>query len=135
MTGKQQNERFLQHLKTMTAIREAKGKDYANPEDSLANFRSCERVGIPAWVGIWIRLGDKYARIGEQVRKVLNGERVSFSVSSESMTETCLDGANYFLLLDVAFTEWAQETLLSGVERPLIKIDREEQLPGRPTPL
>ena len=100
----------------MQKLRQSKNKDYANDFDTLANFRLVERAGMPAWIGIWTRLGDKYARITEQVRKVLAGESLTFAVSSEGMGDTCEDGANYFLLLDVAFQEWQteQKTMVAG---------------------
>ena len=107
MTGAEQTARFVSFLEEMSAIRGVKNKDYANDTDSLANFRMVESAGLPAWIGIWCRLGDKYARMTEQVRKVLKGEPIGFAVGSEGFHDLCLDGANYFALADIAFEEWA----------------------------
>ena len=108
MTGREQNELFSSYLERMAAIRGSKNKDYANDVDSLANFRMVEGMGVPAWVGIAVRLGDKYARIVEQARKVIAGEELTFAVSGEGFDDTVIDGANYFLLMGIAFEEWKQ---------------------------
>lgn len=106
MTGAEQNEMFLALLDRMGAVRKAKNKDYANEKDSLANFRMVEAMGMPAWIGILTRLGDKLARAQEQARKVLAGEELTFAVTDEGFDDLCVDGANYFLLMNVAFQEW-----------------------------
>jgi len=118
MTGQEQNELFTAYLGQMAGIRASKNKDYANEVDSLANFRMVEGMGVPAWVGIAVRLGDKYARVVEQARKVIAGEDLTFSVATEGFEDTCVDGANYFLLMAVAFEEWRRQTSLPKVVDP-----------------
>lgn len=80
-------------LQKMKEIHDKKSSDYAEDEDRFSNFRLCEIGGIPAHTGIWIRLGDKYSRVGQFLQKG------SFKVEDESFEDTCIDGANYFLLL------------------------------------
>lgn len=125
MTGQEQNDLFTNYLGQMAKTRQSKNKDYANEVDSLANFRMAEGMGVPAWVGIAVRLGDKYARIVEQARKVIAGEMLTFAVLGEGFEDTCVDGANYFLLMAVAFEEWKRLT-----SQVLLEIPTEE--PGDP---
>ena len=57
------SERFYQLLNEMKKTHYLKSKDYGDEEDVLANFRTCEMAGIPAWKGCCVRIGDKFSRI------------------------------------------------------------------------
>lgn len=120
MTGTKQTEMFNELLARMNATRSVKNKDYANDVDTLANFRMVEQFDLPAWIGILARLGDKYARITEQARKWMNDEKLTFAVN-EGMTETCVDLANYALLMAIAYQEWVTD---KGAERLMPEIIR-----------
>ncbi len=91
---------FDELLQKMKEIHDSKSQDYARDEDRFSNFRLCELMGLPAWKGIIVRLGDKYSRISEFAKKE------SFEVKDESFEDTCIDGANYFLLLLQAYRDY-----------------------------
>ena len=55
---------FVKQLnKEMELLVEKKNKDYAQPEDALANFRMSENFGVDPLTGLSIRLGDKFRRL------------------------------------------------------------------------
>lgn len=74
-----------------------KGHDYADKEDRLSNFKLSELAGVPSWVGILIRCGDKYSRLMEYAKK---GE---FMVKDESVEDDFRDLANYAILGLIAY--------------------------------
>jgi len=84
---------FKEILAKMLETHDKKSADYANEEDRFSNFRMCENMGLPAWKGIVVRLGDKFARICEFAKKE------TLQVSDESFEDTCIDMANYAILL------------------------------------
>jgi len=64
-----QSERFNEILNVIKKLHDAKRHDYGAEEDVFANFRLSELAGIPAWQGSVIRMGDKYARISNFIKK------------------------------------------------------------------
>lgn len=54
---------YLDWLDAMKELHIAKNKGYSPGEDAFGNFRMSEELGIPAWKGALVRLGDKYARV------------------------------------------------------------------------
>lgn len=62
-----------------------------NP-DPWANFRLCERFGIPAHVGVYVRMTDKWIRI-RNLRANPNNDQVN-----ESLHDTLADLAAYALI-------------------------------------
>ena len=66
-----------------------KGNDYAEDSDRFSNFKRAERVGIPAYIGAFIRLGDKFSRL----EQLLGGKEAK--VKEESVADTLIDLANY----------------------------------------
>ena len=93
-------EEFSMLLDKMKQIHDAKSADYANSEDRFSNFRTCEMMGLPAWKGIIVRLGDKFSRISEFAKKE------TLEVKDESFEDTCIDMANYSLLLLQAYRDY-----------------------------
>jgi hypothetical protein len=96
--------RFFELLDEMALVHERKNAGYAgidNP-DPLANFRGSEKLGIPAWKGGLIRLGDKYERAINLARNPSN-EQVG-----EALEDTLLDLANYALLIICLIEESVQ---------------------------
>ena len=79
-------------VEKMVEISEKKNSDYANEQDSFANFRTSQVLGIGAYEGAITRLGDKISRINNFAGK---GE---FKVSDESLMDTCIDAANYSMI-------------------------------------
>jgi len=102
--------RFEELLNELLDLHEAKGDDYANPEDILANLRECETLGFPGWVGVVVRICDKVSRIRTLTSKSLNGE--SRAVLDESIIDTLKDLSSYGLLAIILFEEWERKQSL-----------------------
>jgi len=83
----------------MKEVLVCKGHDYASQADRFANFRLSETMGIPAWKGILVRLGDKFSRL------VSFSNTSEYKVKDECFEDTCVDLANYALLLLCAYRE------------------------------
>jgi len=75
-----------------------------NP-DPFANFRVCERLGIPAFLGALIRKMDKVERLIHILHNP-NDELVG-----ESVADTLLDDASYALIVSVLFNENAPRNI------------------------
>lgn len=73
-------------------IMQAKNADYTGGGDVFANFRMTETLGIPAELGILIRMMDKIQRVRSFV---VNGE---LKVKEESVTDALQDIINYAVL-------------------------------------
>lgn len=73
-------------------IMRAKNADYTGGGDIYANFKATEILGIPAELGILIRMMDKIQRIRSFV---VNGE---LKVKDESVTDAVCDIINYAIL-------------------------------------
>lgn len=84
------DEEFKDLLKQMWSIRQAKRQDY-NAGD-VNNFEMSKFMGIDPWMGIMIRISDKFSRCCSFARKGFN------AVKDESIEDTLLDMANYCLL-------------------------------------
>ena len=96
----QGHPRFYQLLEEMRRVHDAKNHDYAgNRADPLANFRECEKLGLPAWKGVVVRMTDKLARLASFAKQ---GE---LKVKSEGICDTLLDLANYALLCRILVEE------------------------------
>lgn len=76
-------------LDRASGLRAKKLHDYASEEDPYSNFRGVEALGIPAWIGITIRMQDKMARIQQAAKQyVVGGE---FSMANESLEDSFMD--------------------------------------------
>ena len=103
---------MLDHLEAFYAqairISRAKNHDYAGDGDPLANFRLVEQLGVTDTPrGVFIRLLDKVARVA----RLLDNDP---AVASESLHDTCRDGANYFAILDFALSERGKQRAASA---------------------
>lgn len=91
-------QEFLARMEQLYArnvsISRAKNSDYATTADPFANFKVCEALGIPAEVGIVVRLSDKLARVSNLIQP----GRVA-QVVDESILDTLSDLANYSMIL------------------------------------
>lgn len=83
----------------MLSIFEAKDTDYAANGKPMGNLRSSEELGIPAWKGTLLRMGDKKQRI------MSFASRGVFQVKDEQIADTLKDLANYACLASVLFLE------------------------------
>ena len=79
----------------MKSIVKAKNEDYTGTDpDPFANFSKVEKLGICSTeIGMLVRLNDKFSRIISFVQKGF------LLVKDESVEDTCIDAANYFIFL------------------------------------
>ena len=94
-----QNYRFYEILDVIKELHDKKRHDYGANEDIFANFRLSELSGISAWQGSVVRMGDKYARISNFIKK---GE---FKFKEEGIKDTLMDMAIYSLITMILFEE------------------------------
>lgn len=94
-----QSKRFYEILDDIRELHDKKRHDYGANEDIFANFRLSELSGIKAWQGSVVRMGDKYARMSNFIKK---GE---FKYKEESIKDTLMDMAIYSLITLILFEE------------------------------
>lgn len=94
MNRKEQIERFEYLVEVIKKIMRQKGSNYGTEEDMFDNLRECERIGIPSWIGIEIRNGDKTARIRNAFK---DKEKVNW-VTDDKPRDDLFDRAIYSLI-------------------------------------
>ena len=94
-----QSKRFYEILDVIKELHDKKRHDYGANEDIFANFRLSELSGITAWKGSVVRMGDKYARISNFIKK---GE---FKFKEEGIKDTLMNMAIYSLITMILFEE------------------------------
>ena len=99
-----QSKRFYEILDVIKELHDKKRHDYAATADIFANFRLSELAGTPAWQGSIIRMGDKYARICNFIKK---GE---FKFKEENIKDTLMDMAIYSLITMILYEEEIEKT-------------------------
>jgi len=97
--SERQSERFHEILDVIKKLHDAKRHDYGDDTDVFANFRLSELAGISPWKGSVIRMGDKYARISNFIKK---GD---FQFKEESIKDTLMDMAIYSLITIILYEE------------------------------
>ena len=100
--------RFYKLLEEMRRIHDAKNSDYSRADDHLSNFRMCENFGIPSWLGVMVRISDKFSRIARLSSKMMEGKEAE--VKDESIEDTLIDLANYCLIAVVLLEERSRNT-------------------------
>lgn len=83
---------FEEILSYMNTLHKAKDSDYAD-QIPYGNFIESFRVGIPPYLGAFIRLQDKYRRCCTLIR----GKDAE--VKDESLDDTLVDLANYAIIV------------------------------------
>ena len=84
---------YLRLLETMADLHRRKNAGYAGGKaDPWDNFRECEDFGVPAFVGVLVRLSDKWKRIKSLQRNPANDQ------VGESKRDTLMDLAAYALI-------------------------------------
>jgi len=91
-TGKYGHPRFYEILQNMADLHSRKNHDYSGTEDPLKNLHAVEKIGITPFMGVLVRLQDKWSRI----EQFANSGKVL--VKDESVIDTLLDNAVYSLL-------------------------------------
>lgn len=90
---------FYKLLDKIADLHSRKNHDYAGIDDPLKNLRASMRIGISPFMGVLIRLQDKWSRI-EQFAN--SGE---LFVKDESVKDTLMDNAVYSLLAIILYDE------------------------------
>jgi len=105
-------KRFEELINEILELYRAKNNDYnSNKENGYENFMQCEKIGLPAWKGVIVRLTDKWSRI-----LTLAGGKEQ-KVKSESIKDTLRDNAVYSLIcIELLEREEAKEKLHHAVK-------------------
>lgn len=82
--------RFYKLLEEIAELHSKKSYDYTPAGDPLANFKRSEKLGVPAWKGCLVRMGDKQGRI----EQLASGK----DPQNESLRDSLIDNAVYSLL-------------------------------------
>lgn len=90
---------FYKLLQEMAELHSRKNHDYAGSEQPLRNFYKCKDMGISPFIGIMVRLSDKWARLESFI---VQGK---LEVSEESIVDTLMDNAVYSLLAILLYKE------------------------------
>jgi len=93
---------FYELLKKMAEVHSAKNHDYAMGGDPLSNFKLAGAFGVPPFVGVMVRMSDKWSRLISLIQK---GRAGNPEVKEESIEDTLLDLANYALLAIILLRE------------------------------
>lgn len=91
--------RFYEILEKMKDLHSRKNHDYAGTSDPLKNLRACERLELEPFMGVMVRLQDKWSRLEEFVK---SGKLM---VKGESVIDTLLDNAVYSVLAIILYEE------------------------------
>lgn len=81
---------YLKLLDEMRELHCRKSADYGRGSDPFANCRASADFGMPAWVGVMVRAGDKMHRIKSFIA---NG-----NLANESVEDSLMDLAAYALI-------------------------------------
>jgi len=102
------SEQYLEYHKQMCTkmfeITKTKNSDYSSfTESAFGNLEAAERLDVAGTdVGILVRILDKFSRINTFVKKGV------LLVEDEKIEDTCIDAANYFILLSAYITSKKQ---------------------------
>lgn len=85
--------KYLQLLEDMKQLHIKKNAGYSGDSpDRWANFRLSESFGISAFLGVMVRMSDKWVRIGNLIKTPKNDQ------VGESIRDTLMDLASYALI-------------------------------------
>lgn len=91
--------RFHELVQEMSRLHSKKNHDYAGIEKPLNNLKEVEGMGISAWIGVGVRISDKYTRMKNFIKNR------KFEFKAESFKDTMMDMAVYALLCIILFEE------------------------------
>ena len=95
---------FYKLLDQMAELHSRKNHDYAGTSDPLKNLRACTRLELDPFMGVMVRLQDKWSRIEEFVKSK------TLLVKNESVEDTLMDNAVYSLLAIILLREQKKDT-------------------------
>ncbi len=96
--------RFYALLEELADLHNRKNQDYSEPGQALGNLLAATRVGITPFLGVAVRLQDKFSRFENLVRKGGKG-----AVVDEKIDDTLRDMAVYSLLAIILWEEGARQ--------------------------
>jgi hypothetical protein len=89
---------FYELLDKIGDLHARKNSNYAEDTDPLSNLKGCKRLNVTPFMGVMIRLQDKWSRL-EQLAK---GKP---DLVGESVEDTLMDNAVYSLLAIILLRE------------------------------
>lgn len=88
--------KFLEILDRLEQLHKQKQADYGQDGDPYANVRASEGFGMPAWLGVAVRMQDKMKRLQTAGTQYI--QRGGVTLSNESLEDTFLDLAVYAII-------------------------------------
>lgn len=88
--------KFLEILDRLETLHRQKQNDYGTEGDPYANVRASEGFGMPAWLGVAVRMQDKMKRLQTAGTQYIHQGGVT--LSNESLEDTFLDLAVYAII-------------------------------------
>ena len=108
--------RFELLLEEVKRLHRSKSQDYGTTDDPFANIRMTEDFGLPAWVGVAIRMNDKMKRLQSAVMQLLDSGQVK--MAHDSLQDDFLDLCNYGAIGALMAQEWEWNSVLEGNTQP-----------------
>ena len=108
---------FYKLLDQMAELHSRKNHDYAGTSDPLKNLRACTRLELDPFIGVMVRLQDKWSRIEEFVKSK------TLLVKNESVEDTLMDNAVYSLLAIILLREQNKNVELLGTPDTTDKVN------------
>lgn len=99
---------FYKLLEQIAGLHSRKSHDYSGTKDPLKNLRACERLNLEPFLGVLVRLQDKWSRLEEFVS---SGQLM---VKNESVIDTLMDNAVYSLLAIILYQEQLKNKTSGG---------------------
>ncbi len=90
---------FYKLTKEEEDLHDRKNHDYTLGRDPLHNLRQCEKFGVPAHIGVLVRLTDKYSR---EETLALNPP----AVAGESFLDVQVDKSVYSKIENILYKEF-----------------------------
>lgn len=87
---------FVAVLDKLEALHRQKQNDYGTNVDPYANVRASEAFGLPAWIGVAIRMQDKMKRL--QTASTQHIQTGEVHLSNETLEDTFMDLAVYGII-------------------------------------
>ncbi len=110
---------FYKLLDQMAELHSRKNHDYAGTSDPLKNLRACNRLELNPFIGVMVRLQDKWSRIEEFVKSK------TLLVKNESVEDTLMDNAVYSLLAIILLREQKKSTdILACQDEPVRETEK-----------
>ena len=110
---------FYALLMQMAKLHSKKNHDYSGDDDPLRNLRTPTKLGIDPFIGVLIRLEDKWSRLEQFAKTGI------LEVENEKIEDTLMDNAVYSLLGILLLREQSD----AGKE---LKDNEDEKNPRRP---